>query len=41
MNYYVYDIDTTNERIFKKKHYQFDYIGPDSFEKMQNSNDFL
>lgn len=39
MNYYVYAIDTTNARIFKKKHYQFDYIEPDYFEKIQNSND--
>lgn len=29
-----------NARIFQKKHFQFDYIEPNSFEKMQNSNDF-
>lgn len=39
MNYYIYDIENINARIFKKKHYQFDYIEPDPFEKMQNSND--
>lgn len=39
MNYYVYYIENKNARIFKKKHFQFDYIEPDSFEKMQNSND--
>lgn len=39
MNYYVYNIENKNARIFKKKHFQFDYIEPDSFEKMQNSND--
>lgn len=39
MNYYVYNIENTNARIFKKKHFQFDYIEPDSFEKLQNSND--
>ena len=39
MNYYVYNIENTNARIFKKRHCQFDYIEPDSFEKMQNSND--
>ncbi len=38
MNYHVYNIEDTNVRIFKKKHFQFDYIEPDSFEKMQNSN---
>lgn len=38
MNYYVYNIENINARIFKNKHYQFDYIEPDSFEKMQNSN---
>lgn len=38
MNYYVHNIETSNARIFKKKHYQFDYIEPASFEKMQNSN---
>ena len=38
MNYYVYNIENTNARIFKKGHYQFDYIESDSFEKMQNSN---
>lgn len=37
MNYSVYNIENTNARIFKKGHYQFDYIEPDSFEKMQNS----
>lgn len=35
MIYYVYNIETANARIFKKGHYQFDYIEPDSFEKMQ------
>lgn len=35
MIYYVHNIETTNARIFKKGHYQFDYIEPDSFEKMQ------
>lgn len=39
MNYYVYDIENINARIFKKGHYQFDYIEPDSFKKMQNRND--
>ena len=39
MNYHVYNIEDTNARIYKRKHYQFDYIEPDSFEKMQNSND--
>lgn len=39
MNYHVYNIEDTNARIFKKKHFQFDYIEPDSFEKTQNSND--
>ena len=39
MNYHVYNIEDTNARIFKKGHYQFDYIEPDSFEKIQNSND--
>lgn len=38
MNYYVHDIENINARIFKKGHYQFDYIEPDSFEKMQNSS---
>ena len=38
MNYYVHNLETVNARIFKKKHFQFDYIEPDSFEKMQNSN---
>lgn len=38
MNYYVYDIENINARIFKKGHYQFDYIEPDSFGKMQNSS---
>lgn len=38
MNYYVHNLKTVNARIFKKKHLQFDYIGPDSFEKMQNSS---
>lgn len=38
MNYYVYNIENVNARIYKKNHYQFDYIEPDSFEKMQNSN---
>lgn len=40
MNYYVHNLETVNARIFKKGHYQFDYIEPDSFEKMQNSNGF-
>lgn len=39
MNYYVYNIENTNARIYKKNHYQFDYIESDSFEKLQNSND--
>lgn len=39
MNYYVYNIENINARILKKRHYQFDYIEPDSFEKMQSSND--
>lgn len=39
MNYYVHNLETVNARIFKKKHFQFDYIEPDSFEKMQSSND--
>lgn len=38
MNYYVHNLETVNARIFKKKHFQFDYIEPDSFEKIQNSN---
>lgn len=38
MNYHVYNIENTNARIYKKNHYQFDYIEPNSFEKMQNSN---
>lgn len=38
MNYYVHNLETMNARIFKKKHFQFDYIESDSFEKMQNSN---
>lgn len=38
MNYHVYNIEDTNARIYKRKHFQFDYIEPDSFEKMQNSN---
>lgn len=39
MNYYVHNLETVNARVFKKKHFQFDYIEPDAFEKMQNSND--
>lgn len=39
MNYYVHNLETVNARIFKKKHFQFDYIEPDPFEKMQSSND--
>lgn len=39
MNYYVHDIETANARIFNKRHYQFDYIEPDSFEKMQINKD--
>ena len=39
MNYYVHNLETMNARIFKKKHFQFDYIEPDSFEKMQNSSE--
>lgn len=39
MNYHVYNIENTNARIFKKKHFQFDYIEPDSFEKIQTNND--
>lgn len=38
MNYYVHNLETVNARIFKKKHFQFDYIEPNPFEKMQNSN---
>ena len=38
MNYSIHEIESTNARIYKKKHYQFDYIEADSFEKMQNSN---
>lgn len=38
MNYYVHNLETVNARIFKRKHFQFDYIELDSFEKMQNSN---
>lgn len=38
MNYSVYNIENTNARIYKKNHYQFDYIESDSFEKLQNSN---
>lgn len=36
MNYYVHDIETVNARIFKKRKFQFDYIEPDSFEKIQD-----
>lgn len=39
MNYHVYNIENVNARIYKKNHYQFDYIEPDTFEKMQSSND--
>lgn len=39
MIYYAHNLEIVNARIFKKKHFQFDYIEPDSFEKMQNSND--
>lgn len=39
MNYYVHNLETVNARIFKKKHFQFDYIEPDPFEKMQNSSE--
>ena len=39
MNYYVHNLETVNARICKKKHFQFDYIEPDPFEKMQNSSD--
>lgn len=38
MNYYVHNLETVNARIFKKKHIQFDYIEPDSFERMRNSS---
>lgn len=38
MNYYIYNIENTNARIYKNNHYQFDYIESDSFEKLQNSN---
>lgn len=38
MNYYVHDIENINARIFKKGHYQFDYIEADTFEKIQNSS---
>lgn len=40
MIYYVYNIETANARIFKKRRYQFDYIEPDSFERMQNNTEF-
>lgn len=36
MNYYVYNIETANARIFKKGHCQFDYIEPDAFEKIRD-----
>lgn len=39
MHYYAHNIENTNARIYKKNHYQFDYIESDSFEKIQNSND--
>lgn len=39
MNYYVHNLETVNARIFKKKHLRFDYIEPDSFEKMPNSSE--
>lgn len=39
MNYYAHNLETVNARIFKKKHFQFDYVEPDSFENMQNDND--
>lgn len=39
MNYHVYNIEDTNARIYKRIHCQFDYIEPDSFEKIQNRND--
>lgn len=39
MHYYAHNIETANARIYKKNHYQFDYIESNSFEKMQNSND--
>lgn len=38
MNYYVYNIENKNARIYKNNHYQFDYIESDSFEKLKNSN---
>lgn len=37
MNYYVHTIETTNARIFKKGHCQFDYIEPDFFEKVRDN----
>lgn len=36
MNYYVYNIETADARIFKKGHCQFDYIEPDAFEKIRD-----
>lgn len=39
MNHYVYDIESANARIFKQRHYQFDYLESDTFEKMQNSKE--
>lgn len=41
MNYYVHNIESANARIYKKNHHQFDYIEPDSFEKIQNSNNLF
>lgn len=39
MNYYVHIIETANARIYKKNHYQFDYIESDSFSKMQTNEE--
>ena len=39
MNYYVHNIETANARIYKKNHYQFDYIESDSFSKMQTNEE--
>lgn len=39
MNYYVHNIETANARVYKKSHYQFDYIESDSFEKIQTTEE--
>lgn len=41
MNYYVHNIETANARIYKKSHCQFDYIEPDAFEHLPNSEKSL